>query len=154
MNYPLIDVNLAEDLGDTEQDWHTLIEPAVRQAVDTARLDLPRDSELSILVCGDASIQELNAKWRGKDKPTNVLSFPTDEHSSLLGDIVISLDTTQREADLENKSLHDHFTHLVVHGFLHLFGYDHENESDAVEMEQLETDILAALDIADPYKSE
>lgn len=154
MNQLHIDVNLEEDAVSSELDWDALVDRAVNAAIEIANIELEPDAELSVLLCSDPTIQELNAKWRGKDKPTNVLSFPNEPDGFLLGDIIVSLATTQKEAELENKSLHDHFTHLIVHGFLHLFGYDHENDSDAETMEQLETNILASLDIADPYKSQ
>ncbi len=154
MNLPLIDVSVAADSVAMDADWHTIAQGAVHQAIAITGLKMPAEAELSVLLCDDKMIAELNAKWRNKNKPTNVLSFPAGHDNPLLGDIVISLETVQREAVLENKSFRDHFTHLLVHGFLHLFGYDHENESDAAAMEQLETKILAALDIADPYNSE
>jgi probable rRNA maturation factor len=113
--------------------------------------------ELSLVFTDDASIQEINAEWRGQDKPTNVLSFPAfplepgDMPGPMLGDIVIARETVEREAvDLE-KSFDDHLTHLFVHGFLHLFGYDHMEKAEAEEMEALETRILAGLGLSDPY---
>jgi probable rRNA maturation factor len=106
--------------------------------------------ELSILLTTDGAMRKLNALYRGKDKPTNVLSFPADE-SVMLGDIAIAYGVTAREAKAENKTLTAHVSHLVVHGVLHLLGYDHENEKDAVTMERRERKILADLGIADPY---
>jgi probable rRNA maturation factor len=114
-------------------------------------------SELSLVFTDDASMQALNRQWRGKDKPTNVLSFPACDPDGdtpagpLLGDIVIALETTTREADLEGKPFSHHLTHLIVHGFIHLFGYDHETDSEAREMEELERRALAKLGIGDPY---
>ncbi len=111
--------------------------------------------EVSIVLCGDAEISELNRQWRGQNKATNVLSFPLPEHSGegaqMLGDIIISLQTTLREANDEAKPFRDHFSHLVVHGFLHLMGYDHETEEEAEEMETEERKILFDLEIPDPY---
>ncbi|MFB9949938.1 rRNA maturation RNase YbeY [Rhizobium puerariae] len=113
--------------------------------------------ELSLVFTNDASIREINAEWRGKDKPTNVLSFPAfplepgGMPGPMLGDIVIARETVEREAvDLE-KTFEDHLTHLLVHGFLHLFGYDHMETDEAEEMEGLETRILAMLGLSDPY---
>lgn len=131
-----------------------------RQSVDatTARLGLREaQSELSIVFTDDASMQRLNAEWRGKDKPTNVLSFPAfalepgDPPGPMLGDIVIAYQTVAREAALEDKAFDDHLRHLVVHGFLHLLGYDHENDMDADEMETAERAILADMGVSDPY---
>jgi probable rRNA maturation factor len=114
-------------------------------------------AELSLVFTDDASIKEINAEWRGQDKPTNVLSFPAfplepgKMPGPMLGDIVIARQTVEREAvDLE-KSFDDHLTHLLVHGFLHLFGYDHMETGEAERMEALETRILAALGLSDPY---
>jgi len=114
-------------------------------------------TELSIVFTDDASIREINAEWRSQDKATNVLSFPAfplepgGKPGPMLGDIIIARETVEREAvDLE-KSFDDHLTHLMVHGFLHLFGYDHMNNSEAERMEGLETRILASLGLSDPY---
>ena len=114
-------------------------------------------TELSLVFTDDASIREINAEWRSQDKATNVLSFPAfplepgGKPGPMLGDIIIARETVEREAvDLE-KSFDDHLTHLMVHGFLHLFGYDHMNNSEAERMEGLETRILAELGLSDPY---
>ncbi|MFK0162814.1 rRNA maturation RNase YbeY [Rhizobium sp. NPDC090279] len=114
-------------------------------------------TELSLVFTDDASIREINAEWRSQDKATNVLSFPAfplepgGKPGPMLGDIIIARETVEREAvDLE-KSFDDHLTHLMVHGFLHLFGYDHMNNSEAERMEGLETRILASLGLSDPY---
>lgn len=119
-------------------------------------------SEISIVLTDDASIQAINREHRGKDTPTNVLSFPgleADELAKmdgsvpfLLGDLVFALETIQREALAADVSLHHHMVHLIVHGFLHLLGYDHEIDDEADAMEALETRILAKLDITDPYR--
>ena len=115
------------------------------------------DSELSLVFTNDADIREINAKWRHIDKPTNVLSFPAfalqpgQEPGEILGDIVIARETVAREAAEEHKSFDDHLSHLVVHGLLHLMGYDHQNDEEAEQMETLERKILASLGISDPY---
>ncbi len=112
-------------------------------------------AELSILLTDDAQQRELNKEWRDKDSSTNVLSFPQIEPFGpvvgLLGDITLARETLQREAADLGKSFEDHFTHLVVHGFLHILGYDHLTDAEAAEMEGLETRILAALGVDDPY---
>jgi probable rRNA maturation factor len=124
---------------------------AIAQAL--AALNGRADAELAVLLTDDAAVRRLNATWRGLDKPTNVLSFPAAEAPAPrhLGDIAIAFETTAREAKDEGKPLADHLTHLAVHGFLHLVGYDHESDADAETMEQLERDILARLNVPDPY---
>ena len=122
-------------------------------------------AELAIVLSNDSTIQALNRDWRGKDTPTNVLSFPAAPDlpvrsqrrgkspgwSPYIGDIVIAYQTTAREAVAEGKPFDHHLAHLAVHGFLHLLGYDHENDRDAEKMESLERRILARLAIPDPY---
>lgn len=111
--------------------------------------------ELSVLLTDDAHQRELNGQWRGKDKTTNVLSFPQFEPfaplSGLMGDISMAHETLVREANQLGKPFRDHFTHLLVHGVLHIIGYDHETEDQALVMERLETQILAQLGIGNPY---
>lgn len=113
--------------------------------------------ELSLVFTDDASIRTINAEWRGMDKPTNVLSFPAfpvepgKMPGPMLGDIIIARETVEREAVDLDKSFGDHLTHLLVHGFLHLFGYDHMENDEAERMEDLETRILAELGLSDPY---
>lgn len=113
--------------------------------------------EVSLLFTGDEDIREINAEWRSQDKPTNVLSFPAapiapgDMPGPMLGDIVIARETVEREAAALEKTFDEHLTHLLVHGFLHLFGYDHMTTEEAEEMEGLETRILASLGLSDPY---
>ena len=114
-------------------------------------------SELSVVFSDDAHIRTLNAGWRGKDKPTNVLSFPAfpvkpgEKLPPMLGDIVLAAETVAREAALEGKPLDHHISHLVIHGVLHLLGHDHEDEAEAERMEALERAALARLAIPDPY---
>ncbi|MBI5163013.1 MAG: rRNA maturation RNase YbeY [Magnetospirillum sp.] len=116
--------------------------------------------ELSLVLADDATVRDLNRTWRGQDKATNVLSFaaldddaaPLPEGAPLLlGDVIIAFETCAREAADEGKSLDDHLSHLVVHGVLHLIGFDHRDDAAAEEMEGLETAILGALGIGDPY---
>ncbi len=117
----------------------------------------PLPVEISLVFTDDESIRQINAEWRQKDKPTNVLSFPAyplepgGKPGPMLGDIVIARETVAREAVDLDKDFDDHLTHLMVHGFLHLFGYDHLEKEEAEEMEGLETRILAALGLSDPY---
>lgn len=119
--------------------------------------------EISISLAGDEMIQDLNKRFRRKNKPTNVLSFPNAginsknyanfprEENILLGDIVVSYGVSSKEAAEQNKKLKDHLAHLVVHGTLHVIGYDHLEEDEAEEMEKIEKEILAKLGISDPY---
>jgi probable rRNA maturation factor len=108
-------------------------------------------SAVTVALADDRAVQRLNAAHRGQDKPTNVLSYPSDERG-FLGDIVMARETVQREARAQRKRLADHVSHLVVHGTLHLLGYDHETgEADAERMEALERRILGKLGVADPY---
>ncbi len=117
-----------------------------------------RNAELSVLLCDDETIARLNGQWRGQQKPTNVLSFPAQPLQSAvpdekipLGDIAIAYETLAREAEENGKSVSEHLSHLVVHGFLHLLGYDHHMDDEAERMERLERDILARIGVADPY---
>lgn len=114
--------------------------------------------ELAIVLTSDAAVKRLNATYRGKNKPTDVLSFPAwtdagpkDASEAILGDVVIAKGVTARDARSENKTLDEHLAHLVVHGVLHLLGYDHEDDKDARAMERLEISVLKSLGIADPY---
>ena len=108
--------------------------------------------ELCIVLADDRLQRRLNHTFRGADKSTNVLSFADGETGP--GDVVLALETIAREAKDQGKSLADHLAHLVVHGVLHLMGYDHEKESGARRMERLEVKILSGLDIADPYRAD
>jgi probable rRNA maturation factor len=157
-----------EELGPTvdvlieSEAWHDLpaaedvAQHAVAMAASGAGI---RNAELSILLCNDDTIAALNGRWRGQEKPTNVLSFPAVPlHGGAafqvkmpLGDIAIAYETLVREARESGKTASAHLSHLVVHGFLHLVGYDHETDDEAEEMERLERDILGRIGVADPY---
>ena len=134
-------------------------EDIVRRAIAaTSKLDIGhRNAELSVLLCDDPTIASLNGQWRGKEKPTNVLSFPAPplqaaapDEKMPLGDIAIAYETLVREAEENGTTVSDHLSHLVVHGFLHLLGYDHHMDDEAERMERLERDILARIGVADP----
>ncbi len=136
----------------------TLARQAIAASVAACGVSLCAGAELCIHLADDPHIRELNARWRGLDKPTNVLSFPAVDpahlgQARLLGDIVLAYETVAREAEDEGKALADHYRHLVVHGFLHLLGFDHETDADAQVMEAMETRILARLGVADPYRA-
>ena len=107
--------------------------------------------EIALLLCDDGAMRSLNARFRGKDAPTNVLSFPSGEEDGFLGDIALARQTCIREAADKSVPLRDHAAHLIIHGLLHLIGYDHENDAEAADMERRETAILARLGVADPY---
>lgn len=128
-----------------------LTEKTLHQTLAHLNLDTP--FEISVVLSNDASIQVLNKIYRGKDKPTNVLSFPQDD-PVLLGDIILALETLQREADEQQKPLEGHFQHLLVHGLLHLLGHDHETDEEAAEMEGLEIKICKTLGLPSPYETD
>ncbi|MCL6705716.1 rRNA maturation RNase YbeY [Pseudomonas sp. R2.Fl] len=135
-----------------------VLETAARHLAWKEGQPFPKQApELSLVFTDDASIREINAQWRDQDKPTNVLSFPAfplqpgGTPGPMLGDIIMARETLEREATELEKSFEDHLSHLLVHGFLHLFGYDHLNEDEAEIMEGLETRILAELGLSDPY---
>lgn len=108
-------------------------------------------ADVSIKLTGDKEIAALNHQFRGMNKPTNVLSFPSND-MNYLGDIAISLETVKREAKAQKKTFEAHLTHMVVHGMLHLLGYDHEDEHDAEDMEALEVKILRRVKVENPYQ--
>ncbi|WP_125564383.1 MULTISPECIES: rRNA maturation RNase YbeY [Pseudoalteromonas] len=125
---------------------------------EKALLTYKEEAEVTIRIADEAESQELNSQYRGKDKPTNVLSFPFEAPPGielpLVGDLIICPQVVFREAEEQEKTFHDHFAHMVVHGCLHLLGFDHINEQDADEMESLEKEFLADLGIADPYRDD
>jgi probable rRNA maturation factor len=166
----LVEADQSDD-WDSSTDWTALAEQAVRAAVAGSHLpgliDSAVDVEISVRFTGDEEVRSLNAEWRGKDKPTNVLSFPMieapllgaiaagGEGAALLGDIVLAYGTCVREAADKHVAIVDHAAHLVVHGTLHLLGYDHEeSEAEAEAMESVERTALESLGIADPYLTE
>ena len=137
------------------EDLDPLAQRAVLEALKQSRAKVKGAAELSILLTNDEEQHALNREWRGKDSSTNVLSFPQIEPfgpvAGLLGDITLAHETLVREAEEQGVSLADHFTHLVVHGFLHILGYDHLTDAEALQMESLETQILGSLGVGDPY---
>jgi probable rRNA maturation factor len=155
---PLTDVLVVADCWQAEPDAEAVIHRAIETAAEIADADVG-EAELAVMLTDDAGIRTLNGNWRGIDKPTNVLSFPALQPTAgappdaprMLGDIAIAYETTRREAESENKPFAHHLSHLAVHGFLHLAGYDHESDADAETMERLEREILAGLGVPDPY---
>jgi probable rRNA maturation factor len=156
----------ADEEWDSSTDWARLAEAAARAAIAEspypALVEAARLVELSIVLTNDEEVRALNAEWRGKDKPTNVLSFPqVDPHELaaagqpgpelMLGDIVLARETCLTEAADKAIPLESHAAHLMVHGTLHLLGFDHMDDASAEDMEARETRALARLGIADPY---
>ena len=138
-------------------DPKTLTHHAVEAALAVSGRSSREAAEATVLLTDDAAIRALNRAFRGEDKATNVLSFPSAMPTGAgqprhLGDIALAYETLAREAAAEHKTLADHATHLIVHGVLHLLGYDHDTEADAEAMEALEIAALARLGIADPYR--
>ena len=158
----------SSDDWDSKTDWAGLARDAVQSAVASSRHRALADSgiavEVSVKLTGDEEMRSLNAGFRGKDKPTNVLSFPmldaalleplggADGGEVLLGDVVLARGVCGAEAEAKGIAVEDHARHLIVHGTLHLLGYDHEQgEEEAERMERVEREALAALGVADPY---
>ena len=143
------------DLIIEDEAWETAAPglEAIARACQAAALRLePRlDGEIALLVTSDEAMCALNNRFRGKDAPTNVLSFPSDGPEGFLGDIALARETCAREAADKGIALGDHAAHLIVHGMLHLIGYDHQEPGEADEMERRESEILASMGIADPY---
>jgi probable rRNA maturation factor len=139
-------------------DVDTLCGEAARAALASAEVTLTGDAELSLVLGDDTLVRSLNREWRGQDKPTNVLSFPALDAENpppgaphLLGDVVLAFETVAAEAEAQGKPIAHHLRHLVVHGVLHLLGFDHLVEAEAERMESLETTVLARLGVPDPY---
>jgi probable rRNA maturation factor len=152
---PAVDIIIDSRLWTSEPNAEETVRRAIVQAAHVATA---QDTELAVMLTDDAAVRALNSQWRGLDKPTNVLSFPAPaalrgDSPAHLGDIAIAYETAAREAESEGKPLAHHLSHLAVHGFLHLLGYDHESEPDAEAMEQQERAILARLGIPDPYST-
>ena len=153
--------------GDKPFDWRPIVRRAAEAAIAESAYpdltELDRRVEISVTLTGDEQVRTLNAKWRGKDKPTNVLSFPMADERDLgraniavsellLGDIVLARGVCEAEATEKGVSFEQHATHLMVHGTLHLLGYDHQRDDDASDMEAREVRALKRLGIANPYE--
>jgi probable rRNA maturation factor len=159
-----LDIDVMREAGE----WANGTEEIIRRAAEHAYVVAgpAEEAELCVVLADDDFVRSLNKTYRGKDKPTNVLSFPAGAipvavgpepllglGPKLLGDVVLARETISREAEEQGKSFADHLSHLVVHGVLHLLGQDHEEDTEAEEMEALERDILEDLDISDPYEN-
>ena len=164
----MIQIELAREEPWPQADWQTLATRAALAAVErTPHGELastPACVEISVRLTSDEEVRQLNAQYRGKDNATNVLSFPmiqpdlldtvtqnSDDGEVLLGDIVLAHGVCAREAAERGIALADHASHLMVHGVLHLLGYDHQKEEEAESMEAIEADALRSLGLADPY---
>jgi probable rRNA maturation factor len=153
---PVVDIVAESPLWDAHADLEEIARRAVDAALAEAKRPYNDEAELAVILADDARLKDLNRDWRGKDQPTNVLSFPAAEGDEiatapLLGDLVLAFETVAIEAEREGKTFDAHFAHLVVHGTLHLFGFDHMSGEEAEEMETVERLALARLGIADPY---
>lgn len=157
---PLPPVPIAVDLVIEDADWggedrfETVITSAIEAALAVVELPVPAGAEMSVVLTSDARMRTLNRDYRGFDKPTNVLSFaagPVPPKRPLLGDVVLARETVAAEAAADGKTLEQHVSHLVIHGLLHLFGYDHETNDEAVLMESVETRALSRLGWPDPH---
>jgi probable rRNA maturation factor len=148
-------IEIARNADGWPEDLDIIAERAVREALRQSGAKVTGVAELSIVLTDDAEQRILNRDWRKIDKTTNVLSFPQIEPFGpvigLLGDITLARETLEREAEELGVTFEAHFTHLVVHGFLHILGHDHLADDEAETMETLETKILATLGIADPH---
>lgn len=147
--------------GNVKLDVTGLCRSAVAEAIASAQ-EVDGGGEISVVLADDAFVKELNRSWRNLDAPTNVLAFPCSGADAaagvgaerLLGDVVVAFETTQREAVELRLPFEHHFAHLIIHGVLHLLGYDHINEAEAASMEKLEVGALAKLGIRDPYEED
>jgi probable rRNA maturation factor len=153
------------DITEMDEGWsdiaglERLCERAAEVAVASSGVALSPDCELSLVLSDDAHVAELNSAWRGREGATNVLSFPAGAEAAPgidappLGDVVLARGTVAREAAEQGKTFENHLCHLIVHGVLHLLGYDHLDDAGAREMEKIEIAALAQLGIANPYVS-
>ncbi|MFL6732262.1 MAG: rRNA maturation RNase YbeY [Sphingomicrobium sp.] len=157
----------ADEEWDSSRSWKQLVRNAAEAAIAESAFPQLTSSdrlvEISVRLTGDKEVQSLNAQWRGKDKPTNVLSFPMAESDDLqgtnvagpellLGDIILARGVCEAEAADKGVTVEQHATHLLIHGTLHLLGYDHHEEDDAADMEAREIRALDRLGIANPYE--
>ena len=164
----MLEIGLSREEPWPDQDWEALATRAAAAAVErTPHGELATVAalvEISVRLTTDEEVRGLNAQYRGKDRPTNVLSFPmvqadlldtvsrnSDDGELLLGDIVLAHGVCAAEAEERGIGLADHATHLMVHGVLHLLGYDHQGDDEAEAMEAIERDALASLGLSDPY---
>jgi probable rRNA maturation factor len=151
-----VEISVESEKWAAHQELGPFLASAARKAVEVAGLPVDRHAELSIVLADDDFVRRLNRIYLGHDSATNVLSFPqaaaaAGEGRRLLGDVALAYQTVAREAAAANKPLQHHAAHLVIHGLLHLFGYDHDSDETATEMEDIERAVLQALAIPDPH---
>ena len=149
---PAVEIEVQSPLWDAQPE----AERTVRAAIAAAAAHSTSGGEVSILLTDDSAVRVLNNEWRGIDKPTNVLSFPAPATmakgaAGILGDIVIAYETLTRECADEDRDFLNHLAHLTIHGYLHLVGYDHQDDAQATEMETLESRIMTRMDLPDPW---
>ena len=151
-------IDIADDAWASVADIERLTERTIRAAL--AHVEADQNVEISVLFASDGEAARLNAEWRGKDYAPNILSFPAPETQNMpdgepkpLGDLILAAGTVAREAEEQGKTLTSHLTHLIVHGTLHLVGFDHIEENEARHMEETEIAILAGLGVPDPYNA-
>lgn len=148
--YEILIRNEYEKMDEMLSDFNVIIKDVIEFSSKELSFSL-EGKEVSFLLTNDDEVHKLNKEFRGKDKPTNVLSFETEDEE-MLGDIVISIDTVLRECEEQKKEFKNHFIHLIIHGFLHLLGYDHLDDKEADEMEKLEIDIMEKMGLESPYE--
>ena len=164
----MLEIDIDSDAEwDSRTGWDSLVREAAEAAIAESAFPqlttMQRPVELSVRLAGDAEVRTLNAEWRGKNKPTNVLSFPQldpaevgriegDGPEVMLGDLVLARGVCQREAAEKAVAIEDHAAHLIVHGTLHLLGYDHQDARSAEDMESREIRALARIGVSDPYR--
>jgi len=152
---PDIDVQIADRAWHDDSEDPQSITRRVAGALNQALGNPLKNRELTVRFASDEEVRALNAQFRNKDAPTNVLSFPATrmpgQGEGALGDIILARETVVREAAEQGKQVADHTSHLILHGMLHLLGYDHDTDEKAKKMESTERDVLGRLDIADPY---
>jgi probable rRNA maturation factor len=156
---PAVEIVVEAGAWPAARSLRRLTEAAIAAAARKSGRTIAPNSEVAVVFADDAYVRALNRRFRGKDRRTNVLSFPMTavargSYGPLLGDIMLGHQTVKAEAEGQGVSLADHLTHLIVHGFLHLLGYDHAIEAEALAMERRETAILKGLGVADPYAAE
>ncbi len=147
-----LDVRVDSELWNDAKETEAVVRRAIARTAATLSLE---KAEIAVVLTDDSTVRALNRRWRGLDRATNVLSFPVNHAAGeppLLGDIVLAYQTIAREARAQGKPFAHHLAHLAVHGYLHLVGYDHEDDKDAEQMEAAERKILRLLAIPDPYR--
>jgi len=155
----MIEIDIITEAGDWPKNSSSIIERSLGECF--AQLKLTAEGDVSVVLADNDFVQHLNKTYRNKDRPTNILSFPqiedvehiSDKNTYVsFGDLILAYETLNKECENQNKRFEDHLSHLVIHGFLHLLGHDHEEEVEAEKMEALEISILAQLGIKNPYE--